>query len=208
MVSGADGLLSRPRPGLTILDSSTNGPLHNAASLAAEAAAHGVQFADTPPTRGLRRAAEGRLNVIVGTDKAPLTTIEPLLRTFAENVFHAGPVGAGHTVKLLNDFCVQAAATAISEAFGVASKAAPIRKSWWTSSPKGCSTIPYSTSWSEHFRATSKVCLSCSTMRERTFGTTPARPLTRTFHRPWATAFTKHSRSPALLGSAADLFRP
>jgi 3-hydroxyisobutyrate dehydrogenase-like beta-hydroxyacid dehydrogenase len=45
--------------------------------------------------------------------------IEPVLKCFAENVFHVGGPGAGHTLKLLNNFIAQAICTATAEAFAV-----------------------------------------------------------------------------------------
>jgi len=49
--------------------------------------------------------------------------LEPVLRAFAENVFHVGGPGAGHTIKLLNNFIAQAVCTATAEAFAVGARA-------------------------------------------------------------------------------------
>jgi 3-hydroxyisobutyrate dehydrogenase-like beta-hydroxyacid dehydrogenase len=46
-----------------------------------------------------------------------------VLRGFAENVFHVGGPGAGHTIKLLNNFIAQAICTATAEAFAVGQRA-------------------------------------------------------------------------------------
>jgi 3-hydroxyisobutyrate dehydrogenase-like beta-hydroxyacid dehydrogenase len=46
-----------------------------------------------------------------------------VLRSFAENVFHVGAPGAGHTIKLLNNFIAQAICTATAEAFAVGARA-------------------------------------------------------------------------------------
>ena len=56
---------------------------------------------------------------MVGADDAVFARLEPLLRCFAENVFHVGGPGAGHIVKLLNNFIAQAICTATAEAFAV-----------------------------------------------------------------------------------------
>ena len=37
-----------------------------------------------------------------------------------ENVFHVGPIGAGHTLKLINNFYAMTTACAMSEAFAMA----------------------------------------------------------------------------------------
>ena len=49
--------------------------------------------------------------------------IQPILATYCENIFHVGGPGAGHIVKLLNNFVAQAICTATAEAFTVGAKA-------------------------------------------------------------------------------------
>jgi 3-hydroxyisobutyrate dehydrogenase-like beta-hydroxyacid dehydrogenase len=65
----------------------------------------------------------GKLNIMVGADSVDLAAIEPVLSCFAENVFHVGAPGAGHTIKLLNNFIAQAVCTATAEAFAVGQRA-------------------------------------------------------------------------------------
>ena len=60
---------------------------------------------------------------MVGAEPALFVRLEPVLRAFAENVFHVGGPGAGHTIKLLNNFIAQAICTATAEAFAVGAKA-------------------------------------------------------------------------------------
>jgi len=56
---------------------------------------------------------------MVGAEPAVFALLEPVLKGFAENVFHVGGPGAGHTIKLLNNFIAQAVCTATAEAFAV-----------------------------------------------------------------------------------------
>jgi 3-hydroxyisobutyrate dehydrogenase-like beta-hydroxyacid dehydrogenase len=121
VVTGPNGLLTDPKDGLVIVDSSTSEPTttHRLADLCAD---RGVRFVDAPLTRGPAEAEAGTLNIIVGADRELFERIRPILEVCAENVVHAGPTGAGHTVKLLNNFVVQAQATALAEAFAVATK--------------------------------------------------------------------------------------
>jgi 3-hydroxyisobutyrate dehydrogenase-like beta-hydroxyacid dehydrogenase len=49
--------------------------------------------------------------------------LEPIARCFAENVFHVGGPGAGHVIKLLNNFIAQSICTATAEAFAVGQRA-------------------------------------------------------------------------------------
>ena len=118
-VAGPDGLLTRPREGLVIVDAATSEPAVTR-ELAAQAAAFGVAYADAPLTRGPAEAEAGRLNTLVGADDEVFARIEPVLASYCENILRAGPVGAGHTIKLLNNFCLQAATTALAESFAVA----------------------------------------------------------------------------------------
>ena len=106
--------LTGSRPGLIIVDSSTSEP-DSTLRLAEECRAKGVTFVDAPLNRTPKEAEEGRLNVMVGADEAAFATIKPALQAIAENIFHVGPVGAGHKIKLLNNFLAMGQAAAIAE---------------------------------------------------------------------------------------------
>ena len=121
-VLGPQGLLAGAAPGLVIVDCSTSEP-DSTARLRERCAAQGVDFVDAPLARSPVEAEAGRLNVMVGAEPAMFARLEPVLRGFAENVLHMGPPGAGHTVKLLNNFIAQAICTASAEAFAVGARA-------------------------------------------------------------------------------------
>ena len=121
-VGGAQGLLAGARPGLVIVDCSTSEP-DSTTRLRERCAVAGVTFVDAPLTRTPVEAEAGRLNVMIGADAAVFARLEPVLRCFAENVFHVGAPGAGHIVKLLNNFIAQAICTATAEAFAVGQRA-------------------------------------------------------------------------------------
>jgi 3-hydroxyisobutyrate dehydrogenase-like beta-hydroxyacid dehydrogenase len=122
VMTGPEGLLSMKRQGLTIIDCSTSEP-ESSARLRELAAAAGARFVDAPLARTPVEAEQGRLNVMVGADDETFARIEPVLRGFAENVFHVGGPGAGHIIKLLNNFIAQAICTATAEAFAVGQRA-------------------------------------------------------------------------------------
>jgi len=122
VTTGSEGLLSVKRPGLTIVDCSTSEP-DSTARMREAAAAAGATFVDAPLARTPVEAEQGRLNVMVGADAATFAKLEPILRGFAENVFHVGGPGAGHIIKLLNNFIAQAICTATAEAFAVGQRA-------------------------------------------------------------------------------------
>lgn len=120
--ANVEAILAAPKPGLVIVDCSTSEP-DSTARLRARCAAAGMAFVDAPLSRTPVEAEAGRLNVMVGAEPALFAQIEPVLRCFAENVFHVGGPGAGHTIKLLNNFIAQAICTATAEAFAVGTKA-------------------------------------------------------------------------------------
>jgi len=116
------GLLSNARQGLIVIDTSTSEP-DSTRRLAALCAEKGVVYVDAPLTRTPIEAEAGRLNTMVGASQEVFEKISPLLQAYCENVFHVGETGAGHIVKLLNNFISQAICTATAEAFAVGSKA-------------------------------------------------------------------------------------
>jgi 3-hydroxyisobutyrate dehydrogenase-like beta-hydroxyacid dehydrogenase len=111
VLAGPGGLLEAPAPGLIVVDCSTSEP-ESTQRLRALALQRGAELVDAPLARTPVEAEAGRLNVMVGAEPATFARVEPVLRCFAENVFHVGGPGAGHTIKLLNNFIAQAICTA------------------------------------------------------------------------------------------------
>ena len=122
VVGGSNGLLAGAKSGLIVVDCSTSEP-DSTKALRERCAAAGVTLVDAPLARTPVEAEQGRLNVMVGADDAVFAKLEPVLRCFAENVFHVGGPGAGHIIKLLNNFIAQAVCTATAEAFAVGQRA-------------------------------------------------------------------------------------
>lgn len=114
-----DGLLRKLRAGQTLVDLSTS-PHATAIRLAASLNEIGVQFADAPVMRTRVAAQSGTLAVPVGADGQVFALIEPLIRCFATDVMHAGPVGCGQVVKILNNMVVYETVLALAEARAVA----------------------------------------------------------------------------------------
>lgn len=118
----ARGVLAGARAGLVVVDTSTSEPASTEV-LRGRAAAAGVTFVDAPLARTPVEAEAGRLNVMLGAEPAVFERLQPVLRCFAENVFHVGGPGAGHVIKLLNNFIAQSICTATAEAFAVGQRA-------------------------------------------------------------------------------------
>jgi 3-hydroxyisobutyrate dehydrogenase-like beta-hydroxyacid dehydrogenase len=116
IVFGTNGLLSAARPGLIVIDTSTAEP-DSTTRIRDALAAKGVTFVDAPLARTPKEAEEGRLNTMVGADDATFEKIRPVLAAFCENIFHVGPPGHGHVLKLVNNFLALSIAASTAEAF-------------------------------------------------------------------------------------------
>lgn len=115
VLQGPGGILEGLRPGAVVIDCSTAIP-SSSVRMAQAVRAAGGRFLDSPMTRTPKEAAEGRLNLLVGGDAALLEECRPLLQCFAENISHMGPVGAGHSMKLLHNYVSLGMVTLLSEA--------------------------------------------------------------------------------------------
>jgi len=122
VVLGPDGLMAGMKQGLIIADCSTALP-QSTIRLAAEVAAKGGHFVDTPMTRTPKEAEAGKLALMTGGDPAILGKIRPVLECFSDQIFHVGAVGAAHTVKLVNNFIALGTAAVVSEAIAAAKSA-------------------------------------------------------------------------------------
>ena len=78
VLNGPDGALQGLRPGTVVIDCSTAVPA-STERMAAMVQAAGGRFIDSPMTRTPKEAAEGRLNLLVGGDKALFDECRPLL---------------------------------------------------------------------------------------------------------------------------------
>ena len=119
---GGDGVLEGLKSGTVVIDCSTAVPA-STDRLSTMIIAKGGRFLDAPMTRTPKEAAEGRLNLLVGGDTALFEQCKPVLACFAENIAHAGPIGAGHRMKLLHNFVSLGSVTLMAEAAACAKAA-------------------------------------------------------------------------------------
>lgn len=116
-----DGVIAGLRPGAVVIDCSTAIP-STTERIAAAVAEAGGRFLDAPMTRTPKEAAEGRLNLIVGGDRALFDECRPLLACFAENIVYAGPAGSGHRLKLLHNYVSLGFSAVLAEAAACAQR--------------------------------------------------------------------------------------
>lgn len=119
---GENGALQGLKAGAVVIDCSTAIP-SSTDKVAQAVHAAGGRFLDAPMTRTPKEAHEGRLNLLVGGDKAVFDACRPLLAAFAEHITHCGPVGAGHRMKLLHNYVSLGFITLLAEAAACADRA-------------------------------------------------------------------------------------
>ena len=121
-MNGPDGLLAGGKKGLVIIDCSTSDPV-STQQLATLADSHGMHFIDAPLGRTPVEAEAGTLDAMVGASPDIFEQVKPVLSCWAGNIVHLGPVGLGHTMKLVNNFVAMGYAALFSEALAIARKA-------------------------------------------------------------------------------------
>lgn len=102
VIFGDDGLAGALKPGTLIVDQ-TSGDPNATRSMAAELARAGVSLIDAPVSGGQRGAEAGTIAIMVGAADDQFTRARPILTSISPNVFHAGAVGNGHVIKLVNN---------------------------------------------------------------------------------------------------------
>ena len=121
-IHGEDGVLAGTREGQIVIDFGTSLP-DSTRTIGAALAEKGAAYLDAPLGRTPAHATDGLLNIMCAGDKATFDRVEPVLKDLGENVFHLGPLGSGHTIKLINNFFAMTTACAMSEAFAMADAA-------------------------------------------------------------------------------------
>ena len=117
---GDGGALELPRA--AVIDMSSSAP-QGTLDIAARLAKRDVAFLDVPVSGGVPRAKTGELTAMAGGDAATIEAYRPLLETMCASVRRVGAVGAGVTMKALNNFLSASAMWAACEALVAGSKA-------------------------------------------------------------------------------------
>lgn len=96
------GLLAAVRPQTLLIDMSSSEPTATRA-LAEQATKSGRILIDAPVSGGVRGAETGQLTIMVGGPEPVVRRARPVLEILGSRIVHAGPVGAGHAIKALNN---------------------------------------------------------------------------------------------------------
>ena len=103
------------KAGSLIIDMSSSSPI-GTREVGALLEKRGVRLIDAPVSNGVKGATAATLAIMVGGDPALFAQMKPLFEKLGNQIFHAGPLGAGHAVKALNNYVSAAGLVAACEA--------------------------------------------------------------------------------------------
>ncbi|WP_342069724.1 NAD(P)-dependent oxidoreductase [Yoonia algicola] len=114
-------LLPALKPGSVIVDCSTSDPTSTVA-LAKSLEDVGCHMADAPLGGTPVQAENGELATMIGADAEVFARLRPVIASWASATVHIGPCGAGHKMKLLNNFVSLGYAALYAEALALSRK--------------------------------------------------------------------------------------
>jgi 3-hydroxyisobutyrate dehydrogenase-like beta-hydroxyacid dehydrogenase len=120
-IYGEHGVLAGASAGLIVVDSTTSDP-RATQRIGADLAQRGVRMADAPVGRTPKEAEEGKLSTFIGGDPETVRAVRPIIECYADTIIEAGELGAGHTLKLINNFISIGTCAVIAEALATAAK--------------------------------------------------------------------------------------
>ncbi len=99
----------------TLWIDATSGDPNVSRETARRLAEKGVRFVDAPVTGATVGAENATLTIMVGGSAEDFARAEPILRICGKTIIHAGPVGAGHAIKVLTNSIMGATVWITSE---------------------------------------------------------------------------------------------
>lgn len=142
LVYGEEGILAGIKDGCVVIDFGTSIPA-STRKIGADLARKGAGMIDGALGRTPAHAKDGLLNIMAAGDPETFEKVRPLLEQQGENVFYLGPLGAGHTTKLINNFMGMTTVCAMSQAFAVADRAGVDRQQLFDIMSTGPSSSPF-----------------------------------------------------------------
>jgi 3-hydroxyisobutyrate dehydrogenase-like beta-hydroxyacid dehydrogenase len=114
VVFGKDGILAGAQAGLIVALASTVAPRY-AKRLAARLGERRITLLDVPLARGEPAAEAGKLLIYGAGEPAAFEACRPAFASFASDIFHLGPAGAGQVGKMVNNLILWACTAANDE---------------------------------------------------------------------------------------------
>lgn len=115
VILGENGIIKGIKTGSLVIDCSTISPMVTR-HVAAKLAELGATMLDAPVSGGSEGAAQGTLSIMVGGEAKDFERALPVFQAMGKKITHVGSVGAGQTVKLVNQILVVGNALAMCEA--------------------------------------------------------------------------------------------
>lgn len=112
---GENGAIEGAKQGSLVIDMSTISP-QATKEIAKALNEKGIAFLDAPVSGGSEGAAKGTLSIMVGGAAADVERAQPVFQAMGKTITHVGEVGAGQTVKLVNQILVVGSMQAMAEA--------------------------------------------------------------------------------------------
>jgi 3-hydroxyisobutyrate dehydrogenase-like beta-hydroxyacid dehydrogenase len=119
---GVDGAASTAARGTLFVDCSTIGAAF-ARSIGDALSRRGYNFVDAPVTGSSPRAEDGTLTIMAGGSDEAFACARPVLETMGKLIVHAGPLGHGQLVKVINNAVAASNAAVLAQALLVARRA-------------------------------------------------------------------------------------
>ena len=117
IITGENGLLNSTTKGSFIIDMTTGEP-EVTRKIAETLEEKEINFIDAPVSGGPKGASQGNIAIMVGGTESQFSTIKPIMNSISSNIFYAGKIGSGHSIKagnnLLNLICRMATFEVIS----------------------------------------------------------------------------------------------
>jgi 3-hydroxyisobutyrate dehydrogenase len=122
VILGKSGVLEGAEKGSIIVDLSSITPkvIQNIYEKCAD---KGIEVIDAPVSGGAKGAEEGTLTIMVGGKAEVLEKVKPILECIGKKINYVGQIGAGDTVKLINNLLLGVNMVACAEALALGTKA-------------------------------------------------------------------------------------
>ncbi len=118
---GEAGAATGAADGTLFVDCSTIGP-ESALAIGERLAGRNLRLVDAPVTGSSPRAEDGSLTIMAGGSEQDFDRARPVLEAMGKLIVHAGPLGHGQIVKLLNNAVAATNASVVGEALLVAKR--------------------------------------------------------------------------------------
>jgi 3-hydroxyisobutyrate dehydrogenase len=122
VILGESGLAKTAAPGSLFIDMSSS--LSSSTQMIADKLGKvGMMMVDAPVSGGPPKATTGELTIMVGGEDKAVARAYPILSVLGKKIIHVGGIGAGHTMKAVNNLVFGVTLAGVAEAFVLGVKA-------------------------------------------------------------------------------------